>query len=224
MKKQLWLYIFILSTFLNANYLRDANFSDDELKIYKYIIKDDLNMLVNSNDSLFSEKINHIIESADSIQKEYEKNEIYADEKYKNKILIINAKIESINKDIFNNPYLSLYGGNNQFINPQAKFKSIHNSWLVKLSKNQKVKIVCESSNLFGGITFFNNCMPAFLWVDNTTEKIVNNDKYITKDEFINLSKVVKNITSKLSKTSKCFSENQINCSKEINKILEKIK
>lgn len=49
-----------------------------------------------------------VVVGADNYAKEYDDNEIAADQKFKGKKLLITGKIESINKDIAGNGYLSL--------------------------------------------------------------------------------------------------------------------
>ncbi|MDD2894969.1 MAG: hypothetical protein PHG81_03015 [Aliarcobacter sp.] len=216
------------NTLLNANTSNDFTLSENEQKVYGNMINEDLKALINSGKTIFSKIINFTVVSADTIQKDYEKNEIFADEKYKNKILIVDGKIKSINKDMFNNAYLSLYGGKNQFINPQAQFKNGHISWLSKLSSNQKVKIVCYSSRMIGGMAYLKDCIPSDVWIDDTTKEIIDNSEKLSKNENLNIKKMidfVKLVTQKLPEKSSCFKDSSnSSCIKEIEKIFSSMK
>lgn len=53
--------------------------------------------------------------SAGKLYQEYEANEIAADKKYKGKKMRISGKVESIAKDILNEPYITLYSGDIAF-------------------------------------------------------------------------------------------------------------
>lgn len=226
--KALLLSFFIGNTLLSASTLTDYSLSEKEQKVYKVIINDDLKVLMNSGNSVFKSIINFTSVNADTIQKDYEKNEIFADEKYKNKILIVDAKIKSINKDMFNNAYLSLYGGTNQFITPQAQFKNGHINWLSKLTKNQKIKIVCYSSRMVGGMAYLRECIPSDVWINDTTKEIIDNTENLSKNENLNIKgmiNAIKLITSKLSDNSSCFSnDSSSSCKKEIDKVLSSVK
>ncbi|MBU0924434.1 OB-fold putative lipoprotein [bacterium] len=205
----------------------DALFSEKELKLFTILMRDDINSIFKGGTPLYLTKTNYIVVSSDSIQKDYEKNEINADEKYKNKDLIVNAKIKSIDKDVYNNAYLSLYGGTNQFLNPQAKFKDGYISWLSNLNKNQNITIVCESSKMFGGSVYLDDCIPSSNWIENKTIELINNTHKLLKNDNLELQvtiKFIKMITPKLLDSSGCFNDNSDSCIKELKKIMPTVK
>lgn len=212
-----------------ANLIKDDKslFTEKELKVYTAIVKDDLRNLVNSGKSVYSKNVKHLIVSANTIQRDYEKNEINADLKYKNKDLIVNGKIKSIKKDVYNNPYLELYGGTNQFLSPNANFNDKYINWLSSLKRNQKVKIVCLSSKLFGGSVYLEDCIPSNDWIENTTINIINSTPLLLDDKILKLQdtiELIKIITPKLKETSACFNNKTNSCIKEIEKIIPTIK
>lgn len=53
--------------------------------------------------------------AAAKLYQEYEANEIAADKKYKGKKMRISGKVESIGKDVLNEPYITLYAGDAAF-------------------------------------------------------------------------------------------------------------
>ena len=64
----------------------------------------------NSSGSSIDENPDYVLKSDDLI-KEYQDNAIRAEKKYKGKIVEVTGKIESIDKDILNNEYISISGG-----------------------------------------------------------------------------------------------------------------
>jgi len=71
---------------------------------------------------------------------DYESNEVAADQKYKEKILVVTGKIASIGKDITDNIYITL-ATDDIFGEVQCLFADTHSDVLAKLSKGQKVTI-----------------------------------------------------------------------------------
>lgn len=205
---------------------KDALFTEKELKVYTYLVRDEIDKLLDNGNSIFDKYLNYVNVSANNIQLEYEKNEINADKKYEKKDLIITGKVKSIEKDAYGNPYLSLYGGSNQFINPQAKFDG-NLEWLATVKKNEIVTIVCNNSNMIIGSVFLQNCMPYYNWSKVKTIEIVNNTEKILQDDNLKLNnvvKLVKVLTPKLQETSACFKDDTSKCFNEISKLIPTLK
>lgn len=86
-----------------------------------------------------------IVVSATQMAKDYESNEIAADEKYKGKMIQITGVVDGIEKDLFDNPFLSMdTGWSGYFFH--CSFEDA--TQLKKLKKGQKVTVVGEGDRL----------------------------------------------------------------------------
>ncbi|MDL5051889.1 hypothetical protein QQ054_38445 [Oscillatoria amoena NRMC-F 0135] len=88
---------------------------------------------------------------AESLTVSYEENEVAADKIYKGKVFGVNGFVESIGKDIFDEPYLIIKGHDHVY-NVQCYFKS--ESGLEALYKGQKIEIYgrCDGKTLLNVI------------------------------------------------------------------------
>ena len=78
--------------------------------------------------------------SARQLYKEYEDNEVAADQKYKNKILSVGGTVDNIGKDITDNIYVTLKGS--EFIGSvQCFFGENHVNEAARLSKGMKITV-----------------------------------------------------------------------------------
>lgn len=73
----------------------------------------------------------------------YNANTVAADQVFKGRKYKVSGVVSDINTDIFGNPYVTLRGGVNQFMEPQFSFDDDSASELAKLRKGSKVQIVC---------------------------------------------------------------------------------
>jgi hypothetical protein len=76
--------------------------------------------------------------SAEALFRAYDENEIEADIQYKGKVLEISGKIDSIGKDIMDEPYVTLRVGRT-FGSVQCMFSKSSSQQLVRLRKGQAV-------------------------------------------------------------------------------------
>lgn len=83
--------------------------------------------------------------SASQMAKDYESNEIAADEKYKGKMVQITGVVDGVEKDLMDNPFLSLDSGWSGYY-LHCYFEDTKP--LVKLKKGQKVTVVGEVKQL----------------------------------------------------------------------------
>ena len=83
--------------------------------------------------------------SASKLYKEYNENEIAADEKYKGKIIEVTGVIRDIGNDIMDNAYITLVG-NEYFGDIQCYFNE--KSVVAKLSKGKKITVIGSCSGL----------------------------------------------------------------------------
>ena len=78
--------------------------------------------------------------SAKKLYREYDSNEVLADEKYKGKQIAVTGVISDIGKDIFNDPYITLSGGYLDNVNCYFDKESI--KIISKIRKGQKLTVI----------------------------------------------------------------------------------
>ena len=93
--------------------------------------------------------------SASKLYKEYNENEIAADEKYKGKIIEVTGVIRDIRNDIMDNAYITLVG-NEYFGDIQCYFNE--KSVVAKLSKGKRITVIGSCSGLMINVQI-NNCI-----------------------------------------------------------------
>ena len=93
--------------------------------------------------------------SASKLYKEYNENEIAADEKYKGKIIEVTGVIRDIGNDIMDNAYITLVG-NEYFGDIQCYFNE--KSVVAKLSKGKRITVIGSCSGLMINVQI-NNCI-----------------------------------------------------------------
>ena len=96
-----------------------------------------------------------VIISASKLYKEYNENEIAADEKYKGKIIEVTGVIRDIGNDIMDNAYITLVG-NEYFGDIQCYFNE--KSVVAKLSKGKRITVIGSCSGLMINVQI-NNCI-----------------------------------------------------------------
>lgn len=84
--------------------------------------------------------------SASDLARAYEANTVAADQTFKGNKYKVTGVIVDINTDIMGNPYVTMRGGVNQFMEPQFAFDKDHSNQLAGLSKGMKVTLVCEGN------------------------------------------------------------------------------
>ena len=93
--------------------------------------------------------------SASKLYKEYNENEIAADEKFKGKIIEVTGVIRDIGNDIMDNAYITLVG-NEYFGDIQCYFNE--KSVVAKLSKGKRITVIGSCSGLMINVQI-NNCI-----------------------------------------------------------------
>ena len=96
-----------------------------------------------------------VIITASKLYKEYNSNEIAADEKYKGKIIEVTGVIRDIGNDIMDNAYITLVG-NEYFGDIQCYFNE--KSVVAKLSKGKRITVIGSCSGLMMNVQI-NNCI-----------------------------------------------------------------
>lgn len=82
--------------------------------------------------------------SPSEIYSDYDRNEVAADQKYKNKWIIINGVCDSINKDIFNNPFILLRAGGYGMYFVSVSPDDSYESFMGELTKGDRIQAVCN--------------------------------------------------------------------------------
>ena len=93
--------------------------------------------------------------SASKLYKEYNENEIAADEKYKGKIIEVTGVIRDIGNDIMDSAYITLIG-DEYFGDIQCYFNE--KSVVAKLSKGKRITVIGSCSGLMINVQI-NNCI-----------------------------------------------------------------
>lgn len=95
---------------------------------------------------------------ASDLAQAYEENTVAADAAFKDKKFKVSGVVQSINTDIFGNPYLVLRGGVNQFMEPQFSFDSDSTAQLSAIRKGMKVNLICTGRGDIAKIPMSGNC------------------------------------------------------------------
>lgn len=202
-------------------------FTEQESKVYSVLITDDLYKMVNGEDSLISEKdvINNkpLVVSSKTLQNEYEKNEVAADQKFKGKLVAVSGNVKSLDKSIGDSIMIGLNGGSNMFIYPRAEMSKGYENWVASLNKGDSIGLVCNVSGMTVGAVYMDDCMPSYDWANQTSNSIVSATSEGVKNNnefFVKIVDASKKITAKLKPESKCFTGGTIEqCVEDINKI-----
>lgn len=77
------------------------------------------------------------------IAKAYDENTVAADQQFKGKKFKVFGTVIEISTDFMGNPYITLSGGVNEFMEPQFSFEESQAPQLASLKKGSKVTLVC---------------------------------------------------------------------------------
>lgn len=188
---------------------KELYLTEIEKNIFYTLIQNQTEALINGGEPIFSNDENIVIPrvvSANTIQLEYEKNEINADNLFKNKLLLVSGKVINISKSSSNEPSLSLSGGSNPYMTPDAKMKKEYIDWASNLSKGTEVQMICKINHFIMGSIKLHNCIPFDSWFSEQDWGKITLDAYKNNtskraDEMIEF---VKTVASKIdvNKTS----------------------
>jgi len=81
--------------------------------------------------------------TASEIARAYDANTVAADQQFKGKRFKVTGTVDNINTDFMGNPYLTLRGGVNQFMEPQFAFNENQSEQLASVKPGEKVTLVC---------------------------------------------------------------------------------
>ena len=178
---------------------KELYLTEIEKNIFHTLIQNQVEALINGGEPIFSNDENIVIPSvvsANVIQLEYEKNEINADNLFKNKLLLVSGKVINISKNSSNEPSLSLSGGSNPYMTPSARMKKEYIDWAANLSKGTEVKMICKINDFVIGSVKLHNCIPFYSWFSEQDWGKITLDAYKNNtskraDEMIEFVKTV---------------------------------
>lgn len=97
--------------------------------------------------------------TADELLNAYSENEIAANQKYKDRRLLLNARISSIEAGIGDVPYVVLTAGSEfEFNRPQARLAKSEVSAAAALKKGQKISLLCIGNGEIAGTPMLAEC------------------------------------------------------------------
>ncbi|MDZ7817266.1 MAG: zinc-ribbon domain-containing protein [Aliarcobacter sp.] len=178
---------------------KELYLNEVETNIFQILIRNQVEAFINEGTPIFSNDENIVIPSmvsANTIQLEYEKNEINADNLFKNKLLLVSGKVRNISKNSSNEPILLLFGGSNPYMTPRARMKKDYIDLAVDLSKGTEIKMICEVNNFIMGSVNLHNCIPFYSWFQEQDWGKITLDAYKNNtskraDEMIEFVKTV---------------------------------
>jgi hypothetical protein len=114
-----------------------------------------------SGDSTPTPKVQLLQVTAREYQADFDANEVAADDKYKDKKLLMSGKVKSIEKDFSGEAYLTLVAGGEglaSFTGVQAHLKDEAVQQASRLGKGQSVTLVCDPATRVMAIAGVKNC------------------------------------------------------------------
>jgi len=90
--------------------------------------------------------------TAEELYKDYEDNEVAADQKYKTRVLEVSGTVESIGKDILDEMYVTLKVGEYSIMTIQCYFSGTYKNALAQLKKGQRIKLKGRCDGKFGNV------------------------------------------------------------------------
>lgn len=148
--------------------------TDFERKIMRLILVDDVTKFANGLEGPIGYASGAydtlVATTADDMQRSFEDNEVAAGQRYSGKAVIVRGKVDSVSRDIANNPFISLVGGSNMFIKPMATMADGQTSYLASLKKGQPIILVCDNARMLLTSAAVSNCLPFDSWLGATVE------------------------------------------------------
>lgn len=99
--------------------------------------------------------------SAQQLAQAYDRNTVAADQQYKGKTFKVTGVVDSINTDLFGNPYVTLRGGVNQFMEPQFKLDDAYANYAAGLQSGMRISLICTGSGDVAKTPMSKGCVPA---------------------------------------------------------------
>ncbi|UFQ99424.1 OB-fold protein [Pseudomonas wenzhouensis] len=98
--------------------------------------------------------------SAQQLAQAYDRNTVAADQQFKGKRFKITGTVDSINTDMFGNPYVTLRGGINQFMEPQFELDEDHANYAAGLQSGLRISLICTGHGDVAKTPMSKDCTP----------------------------------------------------------------
>lgn len=98
--------------------------------------------------------------SAQQLAQAYDRNTVAADQQFKGKRFKVTGVVESINTDVFGNPYVTLRGGVNQFMEPQFELDDPHANYAAGLQTGMRISLICTGRGDVAKTPMSEDCAP----------------------------------------------------------------
>ena len=119
------------------------------IEVVKFLVADDARLgILSAGKALFTydkQTGPYINTTPHQIEQDYSNNEVSADEKYKDKLIVFSGRINAIRKDLFGSPFVDVDTGQ-ALQNLQAKI-SDDITIISKLSKGERIDFVCKGAS-----------------------------------------------------------------------------
>lgn len=207
--------------------------SSNEQAVLEILIKADIDSWLHNEDSIISK--NGLFElptkvSSAQYADEYKENQTLADEKYKDKSLIITGTVHHVIKTESQNNIIVFNGGKDVFLTPRAQMTDLHNTYVERIKENEGIALICEGDGATEYMVKLKECAPISGypaisgWIDTVINHVTEsaNTENIEEKPLGHFVNTAKEITSKLSKDSECFmmDGNEDKCREEISRAL----
>lgn len=97
--------------------------------------------------------------TASEIAAAYDADAVAADMKFKGQRFSVSGVVEDTGTDLFDNPYVKLKGGVNQFEDPQFRFDASLGSKLSTLTKGMEVTVICTGNGDIAKTPVSDHCL-----------------------------------------------------------------
>ncbi len=201
-----------------------------EQTVLTAILYEDLEYAVNGGNSVLLKhdiiRINSV--TADAFQREYERNEAAADQRFRGREFMLRGTVAGVERGLGANYYITLIGGTNMFMRPQAHIAEGHTEFLSSLEKGDVVILGCRGGSKLMGSAHATACAPAGDYKEVGAPRII--DKLLNlanEDDYPSLRILARAIAVSvtLPDSSKCFTETGgMPCRKELTRATAQLK
>ncbi|MCT5197047.1 OB-fold putative lipoprotein [Pseudomonas aeruginosa] len=98
--------------------------------------------------------------TAQQLAQAYDRNTVAADQQFKGKRFKVTGVVDSINTDLFGNPYVTLRGGVNQFMEPQFELDEAHANYAAGLQSGMRISLECAGRGDVAKTPMSKGCVP----------------------------------------------------------------
>lgn len=98
--------------------------------------------------------------SAQQLAQAYDRNTVAADQQFKGKRFKVTGVVDSINTDIFGDPYVTLRGGVNPFMQPQFELGKPYSDYAARLSQGMRITLTCKGRGDVAKTPMSDECVP----------------------------------------------------------------